>query len=144
MKPDIEALLPPTFYQASISLIHKKDQDPLDPSSYRPASLLNVDNKLLAKILATRLETVLPTIISQDKTGFIKNRQLFFNIKRLLNIIYSGDIKNSHSEVILSLDAKKAFDRKLSLLNPVKIWIWASIYIFGKTIIYSASGFSAN
>lgn len=73
--------LPPTFYHASISLIHKKDKDPLDPASYRPVSLLNVDNKILAKIVATRLETILPTIISQDQTGFIKNRQLFFNIR---------------------------------------------------------------
>ncbi len=38
--------LPPTFYQASISLIHKKDKDLLDPESYRPLSLLNVDNKI--------------------------------------------------------------------------------------------------
>jgi len=47
--------------------------DPFDPTSYRPVSLLIVDNKLLAKIVATQLETILPTIISQYKTGFIKN-----------------------------------------------------------------------
>lgn len=81
--------LPPTFYRANICLIHKKDKDPLDPGSYRPVSLLNVDNKIFAKVLATRLETVLPTIISQDQTGFIKGRQLFFNIRRLLNIIHT-------------------------------------------------------
>lgn len=103
--------LPPTFYHASISLIHKKDKDPLDPASYRPVSLLNVDNKILAKIVATRLETILPTIISQDQTGFIKNRQLFFNIRRLLNIIHTQDKKNLHPEILLSLDAEKAFDR---------------------------------
>lgn len=74
--------LPPTFYQASISLIHKQNKDPLEPGSYRPISLLNVDYKILAKILALRLETTLPTVICQDQTGFIKNRQLFFNIRR--------------------------------------------------------------
>lgn len=80
--------LPPTFNQACISLLLKKDKDPLDCASYRPISLLNCDVKILAKVLASRLEDVLPTIISPDQTGFIKNRQSFFNIRRLLNVIY--------------------------------------------------------
>lgn len=74
--------LPPTMQQAVISLILKKKKDPLDCGSYRPISLLNVDNKILAKMLARRLETVLPCVICNDQTGFIKNRQLFFNIRR--------------------------------------------------------------
>ncbi|KAI9999450.1 hypothetical protein NQD34_018194 [Periophthalmus magnuspinnatus] len=106
----IRGLLPPSFYEASISLIHKSGKDPLEPSSYRPISLLNVDYKILAKILATRLENILPTVISQDQTGFIKDRHLFFNIRRLLNIIYTQENKNGQ-ELLLSLDAEKAFDR---------------------------------
>jgi len=104
-------LLPPTFYQASISLLLKKDKDPLSPGSYRPVSLLDVDVKLLAKIVATRLEKVLPTVISGDQTGFIKDRHLFFNLRRLLNIIYSSSSNSHIPEVLMSLDAEKAFDR---------------------------------
>lgn len=63
--------LPPTLNQASISLILKKNKDPIACSSYRPISLLNVDLKLLSKMLALRLETVLPTIISPTQTGLI-------------------------------------------------------------------------
>lgn len=70
--------LPPTLNQASISLILKKNKDPLACSSYRPISLLNVDFKLLSKMLALRLETVLPTIINPSQTGFIKERHSFF------------------------------------------------------------------
>lgn len=91
----LKGYLPPTFYQANISLIHKIDKDPLDPGSYRPISLLDVDNKILAKVLATHLEKVLPSVISTDQTGFIRNR-LFFNIRRLLNIIYTPK-HQSHS-----------------------------------------------
>ncbi len=69
--------LPPTLNQACISLLLKKDKDPLDCASYRPISLLNCDVKILAKVLASRLEDVLPTVISPDQTGFIKNRQSF-------------------------------------------------------------------
>ncbi len=103
-------LLPTTFYQASISLLHKKGKDPLDPASYRPVSLLNVDNKILAKIMAIRLENVLPTIIHEDQTGFIKNRQMAHNIRRLFDIMYSSH-SISHSEILISLDAEKAFGR---------------------------------
>ncbi len=69
-----------------------------------------MDSKILAKMLARRLENVLPSIISNDQTGFIKNRQLFFNIRRLLNIL-NDPTPSSVSEVLLSLDAEKAFDR---------------------------------
>ena len=103
--------LPPSFYEATISLIHKPGKDPLEPGSYRPISLLNTDYKILAKILATRLENILPTIIFQDQTGFIKNRHLFFNIRRLLNIIYTQGSHKQNEELLLSLDAEKAFDR---------------------------------
>lgn len=73
--------LPITLMQASISLIHKKDKDPLNCTSYRPISLLPVDVKILAKILAGRLESIMPSIISEDQTGFIKGRHSFSNIE---------------------------------------------------------------
>lgn len=102
--------LPLTLRQASISLLLKKDKDPDLCGSYRPLSLLNVDAKILAKALASRLERLLPAMISEEQTGFIKGRQLFYNVRTLLNIIYS---KNSTitPEVVISVDAEKAFDR---------------------------------
>lgn len=102
--------LPPTLRQASISLLLKKGKDPLNCSSYRPISLLNVDVKILAKVLALRLESVLPSLVSCDQTGFIKNRQLFFNIRRVFNILYTPSSAQV-PEVLLSLDAAAAFDR---------------------------------
>lgn len=70
--------LPETMTQASIILLLKKDKDPTSCSSYRPLSLQNVDAKILAKALATRLEKLLPYLISEEQTGFIKEGQLFF------------------------------------------------------------------
>lgn len=67
----------PAEFQATISLILKKDKDPLSCSNYRPISLLCADVKILAKMLARQLECVLPTIIATDQTGFIKNRHSF-------------------------------------------------------------------
>lgn len=65
--------LPDTLSEASISLLLKKDKDPLLCSSYRPISLLNVDFKILSKILVLRLETVVSPIIDLDQTVYTDN-----------------------------------------------------------------------
>lgn len=103
-------ILPPTMRQATISLILKKDKNPLEYSSFHPISLLNTDAKVLAKVLARRLEGALPFVISPDQTGFIKDRHSFFNIRQLLNILY-GPSPPGTPVVVLSVDAEKAFDR---------------------------------
>lgn len=46
---------------------------------YRCLPLLNVDVKVLAKLLASRLESVLPCIMSEEQNGFIRGRHIFFN-----------------------------------------------------------------
>uniref|UniRef100_A0A8P4G9K3 Reverse transcriptase domain-containing protein n=1 Tax=Dicentrarchus labrax TaxID=13489 RepID=A0A8P4G9K3_DICLA len=102
--------LPPTLTQATISLILKKDKNPLDCSSYRPISLLCCDYTILTKALANRLNDVIPTLIHQDQTGFIPGQQPFFNLRRLFNVMYSTH-STQQPEVILSLNAEKAFDR---------------------------------
>lgn len=55
-------LLQSSFNEALISLIPKKERDTSDPANYRPVSLSGVDCKTLTKILASRLEKILPSI----------------------------------------------------------------------------------
>ncbi len=102
--------LPPTMRQAVISLSPKKDKNPLECGSFRPISLLNVDSKILSKMLACRLETVLSSIVSDDQTGFIKGCHSFFNIRCLFNILYDPTPPDI-PEILILLDAEKAFDR---------------------------------
>lgn len=79
--------LPKTLYEANISLILKKGKDETDPASFRPIALQNVDRKIIVKILATRLNKHLTSIIHPDQTGFIPSRLYFSNVRRLLNTI---------------------------------------------------------
>lgn len=102
--------LPTTLTQATITVLLKKDKDPKECGAYRPISLLNVDAKILAKVLARRLEVILPQFISEDQTGFVKGRFSFSNIRKLLNIIHSSP-STLVPEAVVSLDAEKAFDR---------------------------------
>lgn len=71
-----QGCLPASLNQASISLLLKKNKDPTLCSSYRPISLLNADVKILAKVLARRIDLCLPDIISEDQIGFIRVRHM--------------------------------------------------------------------
>ena len=103
-------LLTPHYVSGNNISPLKEGQKPTLCDSYRPISLVCCDNKILAKVLALRLKTVLHRIIHPDQTGFMKGRQSFGNLRRLYNILYS-DPAPTPEVVVVSLDAHKAFDR---------------------------------
>lgn len=72
----------PTGREAMIKVLPKKGRDTELTSSYRPISLLNTDAKLLAKILAKRLENIIPTLIHHAQSGFVKGRAAVTNIRK--------------------------------------------------------------
>ena len=60
--------------QAVIKLIEKKERDKWFIKNWRPISLLNIDYKIIAKALATRLKETLPKLISFQQTACVKDR----------------------------------------------------------------------
>ena len=64
--------LPQSLCLASITLLLKKDKHPLHCAPYRPISVINVDYKIIAKVLALQLERVLPSIIYLDQSRFVR------------------------------------------------------------------------
>ena len=109
--------LPESMQSAVITLIHKKGKNAQQCGSYRPVSLINVDTKILAKILAMRLEAHLPSLIHPDQVGFIRGRSSADNVRRLLHLIWQ--VRNSPESVVtFSLDAETAFDRVECTLVP--------------------------
>ena len=78
--------------------------------NWRPISLLCSDYKILTKALSIRLRSIISTIIHEDQTCSIPNRQIFDNIHLLRDsIFYANDTDTPLG--IVALDQEKAFDR---------------------------------
>ena len=100
--------LPDSTKKSIITLIFKKGYKTL-LKNYRPISLTNCDYKILAFVLARRLQKVIPNLISDDQTGYVKNRYIGISARHIMDIIkYCEDFNKPGA--ILCLDFKKAFD----------------------------------
>ena len=104
-----EGSLSITQRRGIIKLIPKKDAEPHLIKNWRPLTLLNCDYKIAAKAIANRIKSVIPKLINNDQTGFLKGRFIGENIRLIDNIMNYVSKKNIPG-LLLFIDFEKAFD----------------------------------
>ncbi|MCY6524945.1 reverse transcriptase domain-containing protein, partial [Actinobacillus pleuropneumoniae] len=61
----------------------------MTPDRFRPIALCNVVYKIISKIIANRLKPLLPTLMSEEKTGYVEGRQILNNIIQAHEVVHS-------------------------------------------------------
>ena len=77
--------------------------------NWRPISLINVDAKMMSKVIASRIKNVLPHIIHHNQTGYIKDRFIGETIRSIYDIM-DWTVKENIPGLMIFIDFQKAFD----------------------------------
>ena len=117
-----------------------KKGDHKNLKSWRPISLLNVDNKICSKVLSLQLSKVLEFIVDPDQTCSVPGRRITSNLHVLRDVLDYID-RTNETGILISLDQEKAFDRvnRTFLLNLLSRFGFGPSFCFWINTLYNGA-----
>ncbi len=99
----------PKGCNASFICLIPKVRDPSKLEQYRPISLVGALYKIISKVLASKLKKVLPAIVDESQSAFLKNRGILDSVL-MANEVVEDLRKKGRSGLCLKVDFEKAYD----------------------------------
>ena len=110
---------------SSYQINWKKDKDKRLIKNWRSISLLNVDPKLIEKVLAENLKTALFSLISANQMAYLSGRFISLRMRLISNVFKATDLLKLKG-LLQTVDIEKAFDtknRNFSIKSNRKVWL---------------------
>ena len=110
---------------SSYQINWKKDKDKRLIKNWRSISLLNVDPKLIEKVLAENLKTALFSLISANQMAYLSGRFISLRMRLISNVFKATDLLKLKGP-LQTVDIEKAFDtknRNFSIKSNRKVWL---------------------
>jgi hypothetical protein len=110
-KIETESNLHHSFFEATITLLAKPQKHQTKKENFLPIAIMNINAKILIKILTNRIQEHIKMSIHHGQVGFSPGMQGWFNIPKSITVIHYINKLKEKKHMTISLDSEKTFDK---------------------------------